>query len=71
MVKTTPLNEDTHKCIKKAQTILYEKYDIEMTIPEIIDNTIQNYEHVIKTILENRGIINVPIIEKEDMNCQR
>lgn len=67
MVKTTRLNEDTHKCLKKIQMVLYEKYDIEMNIPDIIGDIFKNYERVIGVILENQGISNLQIVEKEDM----
>ncbi len=52
MVKTTPLNDDTHKCLKVAQAILYEKYDIQMSIPDIIDVVICDIDQVVKIVLE-------------------
>lgn len=55
MVKTTPLNDDTHKCIKVAQTILYKKYNIEMSIPDIIADIIVEPEQVVKKILEKNN----------------
>lgn len=84
MVKTTPLNDDTHKCLKVAQTILYEKYNIEIPIPEIIAAVIVDPEQVVKTILEKKGIIeqvdksilekkgstNIELIEKEEVYAE-
>lgn len=65
MVKTTPLNEETHKCLKVAQTILYEKYNIEMPIPEIIAAVIVGSEQVVKTILEKREVPKIQLVEED------
>lgn len=51
--KTTPLNYETHKCLKTAQTILYKQYDIEITIPDMIAILIKDSDQVVKIILEN------------------
>lgn len=77
MVKTTPLNEDTHKCLKVAQTNLYEKYNIEIPIPEIIAAVIVDPEQVVKTILDKRGVnpntvnSNIQLIEQEDVYVEK
>ncbi len=67
MVKTTPLNEETHKCVKVAQTILYEKYNIEMPIPAIIAAIITDPEKIVKTILEKKGVINISLVQQQDV----
>ena len=66
MVKTTPLNDETHKCLKVAQTTLYEKYNIEIPIPEIIAAVICDVDQVVKTILEKKGVVNIPLVEQEN-----
>ncbi len=65
MVKTTPLNGETHKCLKVAQTILYEKHNIEMPIPEIIAAVIVGPEQVVKTILEKREMPKIQLVEED------
>lgn len=53
--KTTPLNDDTHKCLKTAQTMLYKQYDIEITIPDIIAIMINDPKQVVKAVLRYHG----------------
>ena len=69
MVKTTPLNDDTHKCLKVAQTILYEKYDIQMPIPDIIAASIYDIDQVVKTVLAKttfrKGDAGIQITEED------
>jgi len=36
ITKTIPLNDDVHKFLKKVQSILYDKYDIEMRLQDIL-----------------------------------
>ena len=67
MVKTTPLNEDTHKCLKVAQTILYEKHNIQIPIPDIIAAVIVDHEQVVNTILEMRRVPDIKLVEQEDV----
>ena len=67
MVKTTPLNEETHKCLKVAQTILYERHNIETSIPDIIAAVIVNHDQVVKTVLEKKGVPNIQLVEQEDV----
>ena len=71
MVKTTPLNDETHKCLKVAQTTLYEKYNIEIPIPEIIAAAIYDVDQVIKAVLEKKGVINIQLIEQEDVCAEK
>ncbi len=67
MVKTTPLNDETHKCLKVAQTILYKKHNIQMTIPDIIAIMIHDIDQVIKSVLQKKGIVNIQLVEYEDV----
>ena len=67
MVKTTPLNDETHKCLKVAQTILYEKYNIQIPIPDIIAAVIVDPDQVVKTVLEKKAVVNIQLIEQEDV----
>lgn len=67
MSKTTALNDDTHKCLKVMQTNLYEKYNIEMTIPDIIATIIEDADKGLKIILEKRRIPDIPIIKSSEV----
>lgn len=61
MVKTTPLNDDTHKCLKVAQTILYEKYNIQMPIPDVIAAVICDVDQIVDIVLEKNKIVKTNI----------
>lgn len=55
MTKTAPLTDDTHKYLKWLQAVLYNKYDIDMHIRDIIDcivkdDNIRDAENVAKKI---------------------
>ena len=36
MVKTTPLRKDTHKLLKDIQTTLHNRYDINMSMQDLV-----------------------------------
>lgn len=67
MVKTTPLNDETHKCLKVAQTNLYEKYNIQISIPDIIAAAICDIDQLVKTVLEKKGVVGIQLVEQEDV----
>ncbi len=67
MVKTTPLNEETHKYLKVAQTILYKKYNIEISIPDIIEAVIYDVDQIVKSVLQKKGVVNIQLVEQEDV----
>ena len=71
MVKTTPLNDETHKCLKVAQTTLYKKYNIQIPIPDIIAAVIVDPDQVIKTVLEKRTVVNIQLVEQEDVYVRK
>ena len=59
--KTTPLYDSTHEDIKNAQSILRDRYGINMTIKDIIKCTTPCSEEIVKKVIEeinNNG--NVP-----------
>lgn len=67
MVKTTPLNDDTHKSIKMTQIILYERYNIEMPIIDIIA---QDYGQIVRAVLGKKEINHTPLImDDKDIKC--
>jgi hypothetical protein len=67
MVKTTPLNDETHKCLKVAQTNLYEKYNIQISIPDMIAAVIYDVDHIVKIVLDKKGLVNIQLVEQEDV----
>ena len=56
-----------HKCLKVAQTNLYEKYNIELPIPEMIAILIYDVDQIVKTVLEKKGVVNVQLVKQEDV----
>lgn len=40
--KTAPLTDDTHKYLKWLQAILYNRYNIDMQIRDILDHIVKN-----------------------------
>lgn len=58
MTKTVPLDESTHKLLKRVQTNLYDKFNIEISILDIIKFSIpDNDDEMIRRVIENRKII--------------
>ncbi len=53
MVKTTPLSEDTHKLLKDIQTTLRDRYDISMSIQDIVTHLLPNCEDSIRKIIRD------------------
>ena len=50
--KTTPLHDSTHEDIKKAKSILRNKYGINMTIKDIIKCVMPGPEEIVKKVIE-------------------
>jgi hypothetical protein len=71
MVKTTPLNDETHKCLKVAQTNLYEKYNIQIPIPDMIAAVIYDADQIVKTVLEKKGLVNIQFVGQEDVCAEK
>lgn len=54
MTKTVPLDEYTHKLLKRVQTNLYDKFNIEISILDIIKFSIpDNDDEMIRRVIEN------------------
>lgn len=58
--KTAVLNDDTHKYLKRVQSILYDKYNIEMYLPDIIshiiqDDAIKDADNMVKKIVKKNN----------------
>jgi hypothetical protein len=53
MVKTTPLSEDTHKLLKDIQITLRERYDISMSIQDIVTHILPNREDSVRKIIKD------------------
>lgn len=59
--KTALLSEETHKYLKRLQSILYDRYDIDIQIRELIariinDENIRDAENFAKKIAEKEKI---------------
>ncbi len=58
--KTAVLNEDAHKYLKRVQSILYDKYNVEMYLPDIIshiiqDDAIKDADNMVKKIIKRNN----------------
>ncbi len=58
--KTAVLNEDSHKYLKRVQSILYDKYNVEMHLPDIIshiiqDEAIKDADNMVKKIVDKKN----------------
>lgn len=53
MVKTTPLSEDTHKLLKDIQTNLRNRYDINMSIQDIVTHILPNCDDSVRKIIRD------------------
>lgn len=58
MTKTIPLDENVHKYLKKVQLILYQEYNIEMRLQDILtyiinEKTVGDVNKVAKRIFED------------------
>ena len=51
MVKTTPLDEETHEKLKDIQMILLDKYSIKISIQDIISKLIPNPDEAVRKII--------------------
>ena len=72
MTKTIPLNDDVHKYLKKVQSILYDEYDIEIRLQDILghiinDKIVGDSRTVAKMIVEN-NLEDKGILEMENKN---
>ena len=61
MTKTAVLNEDAHKYLKRVQSILYDKYNVEMYLPDIIshiiqDDAVKDAESMVKRIIKRNNL---------------
>lgn len=62
--KTAPLSDDTHKYLKRLQSILYDRYDINLQMKELIayiinDENIGDAENLAKKIAEKEKSNNI------------
>ena len=75
MTKTIVLGDDIHRNLKKVQAVLYEKYDIEMHMQDILSyivrkSGVERHDIIAKCIHEeiigNKGIETMarPAVEK-------
>ena len=55
--KTTPLHDSTHEDIKNAQSILRDRYSINMTIKDILKCTTPYPEEIVKKVIEKIKIL--------------
>ncbi len=70
--KTAPLSDDTHKYLKRLQSILYDRYDIDIQIKELIsyiinDENIGDAEDFAKKIAEKEKGNNI-IVDSNEAN---
>lgn len=78
MVKTTPLNYDTHRLLKDVQKTLRKRYAISMSIRDIVAHIIPNHEECVKKIINDlRNIkidehfkIEIDEIDDEEKNAK-
>lgn len=54
MVKTTPLNDGAHKCLKEAQMIIYKKYNRQISFSDILSYILKDPEDVAKRVMNVR-----------------
>lgn len=54
MVKTSPLNDDAHKCLKEAQMIIYKKYNRQISFSDILSYLLRDPEDVAKKVMDVR-----------------
>ena len=53
MTKTTPLTNDAHKRLKEIQEALRDRYDISMTLKDVMARIIPERDDAIKTIIDS------------------
>ena len=68
MVKTTPLNYDTHRLLKDVQKTLRKRYAINMSIRDIVSHIIPNHEESVKKIINDLRNIKIDEHFKIDEN---
>lgn len=68
MVKTTPLNDDTHTLLKDVQKTLRKRYSISMSIRDIVAHIIPNHEESVKKIINDLRNIKIDEHFKIDEN---
>ena len=54
--KTTPLHDSTHEDIRHAQSILRDRYGINMTIKDIVKCTTPCPDDIVKKVIEKINI---------------
>ena len=50
--KTTPLHDSTHEDIKKAKSILRDRYNINITMKNIVKCVTPSPEEIVKRVIE-------------------